>query len=118
MKKIIIIDDNKESCDILEKILTKESYNVAVFYDGDSAYSYMMENDYDLIICDLCMPVTDGYEVIRRIRKMLPHNTPILVYSALQDEQSKEKALQVGANSYLEKPTKINILLQEIHKLI
>lgn len=112
MKKVLIVDDDLRSRDILVKILIKEKILKDEAVDGAVAIKLIDKNDYDLVICDLMMPNVDGFAVIKHIRQELHLSVPIIILSALSFEESIEKAKKLGANSYLSKPLNMKALLQ------
>ena len=102
MKKILVVDDEKPSSDIIKFNLNKEGYDVYVAYDGEDAIKQVEEVDPDLIILDLMLPKIDGLEVAREIRKT--HEMPIIMVTAKDTEIDKVLGLEMGADDYVTKP--------------
>ncbi|GFO96152.1 acetoacetate metabolism regulatory protein AtoC ornithine/argininedecarboxylase inhibitor, ornithinedecarboxylase antizyme [groundwater metagenome] len=100
--RILIVDDEEIVHKTLKRLLRDEGYTIDSAYGGEEALS-MLENDYDLIICDIRMPGIDGIEVLRQVKKReLPVEVVMLTgYATLE---SATRALNYGARSYLMKP--------------
>lgn len=118
MKRIVVIEDDQASRDILCKVLKKEQFVVDAFANGNEALALLQEHNVDLVITDLCMPRIHGFEVIRQIRHEYHMQTPIIVFSALDDRAYRDKAHLLGVNAYVTKPLDIVRLLSEIRALV
>ena len=105
---------------ILAKILLKELfYRIDFAMNGEMALNIMNSTAYDILIIDLDMPVLNGYQLIKHVRSNEAHkDIPIIVLSARAMNREKEKALRLGANSFITKPYKKETLLKQIHVLI
>ena len=110
---ILVVDDTKENIHILLSLL--EDYDVLVALSGQKALQIVEKNDIDIILLDIMMPEMDGYEVCN-ILKSKPHtkNIPILFITAKTDEESIEKAYDVGGIDYVTKPFKPKELLARV----
>ncbi|MDZ7765360.1 MAG: response regulator transcription factor [Melioribacteraceae bacterium] len=103
-QKILLVDDEKDIVEFLEYNLRQGGYNVVTAYDGVEAIHKLNEKP-DLIILDVLMPKMDGYETCRKIRSMKEFRiTPILFLTAKSDEIDEIKALDLGADDYVQKP--------------
>lgn len=100
--KILIADDDKEICDLLEIYLNNEGYEVIKAYDGQRAYNLFLQEDPDLLILDVMMPRMDGLEVVQLIRE--ESQVPILMLSAKTRDVDKIRGLARGADDYVVKP--------------
>ena len=100
--KILVIEDERNICNLLDTILTTNGYQVVI--EGTCRDGIVMMHSYvpDLVILDLGLPDQDGLEFIKTIRKN--DATPILVVSARSSENDKVLALDLGANDYITKP--------------
>jgi sigma-B regulation protein RsbU (phosphoserine phosphatase) len=117
---ILIVDDEKDILDLLEYNLLKEGYQVLKASDGEEALNVVRNNPVDLVLLDIMMPIMDGYEFCRAIRadeKL--RNLPILIQSAVQTQDEKIKAFEVGATDLINKPinpkefiSRVNVHLQ------
>lgn len=100
--KILIADDDKEICDLLEIYINNEGFEVIKAYDGQRAYNLFLEEEPDLLILDVMMPRMDGLEVVQLIRET--SQVPILMLSAKTRDADKIRGLARGADDYVVKP--------------
>lgn len=117
-KKIIIAEDNDLFRSILSYRLEKDGYDVKVFDNGKKAATFMYENNFDLLITDLQMPVMDGMELIQVVRKYISKTIPIMVISSTGDEADKLKILKMGGDVYVSKPVMAGELSVRVKYLI
>ena len=103
MKKVLIIEDDKNIVDLLEIHLKDLHCDIMRVYDGEEGLAAALGLDFDLIILDLMLPSMDGMEVCRQIR-MKGKTTPILMLTAKSEEIDKVLGLETGADDYLVKP--------------
>ena len=101
MRKILVIDGEKEIVDLICKEL-QEDYEVLTACNGQDGLHALEKNEISLVILDIMMPGIDGLEVCRRIRSF--SNLPIIMVSAKSQEQDKISGLTEGADDYLTKP--------------
>lgn len=103
--KILIVDDQPANVTLIEKMLDIDGYiNVISTTDPTQVESIYMEQNSDLVLLDLNMPVMDGYQVLSKIREVDPDYPPIIVLTAQSDRESRIKALDLGARDFLAKP--------------
>lgn len=102
MKKLLVADDEKSIRDIMKKYLENENYEVHPFENGDELLDYFKRYSADMIILDIMMPGTSGYDICREIRKT--DDIPIIFVSAKDDELDKILGLELGSDDYLSKP--------------
>jgi two-component system sensor histidine kinase/response regulator len=117
--KILIVDDNVDAVELLEKRLRSEGYNTADAYDGEEGLKKVLEYNPDLIILDVMMPKLDGYEVCKILK--FDENTryiPVLMLTAKSDVESKVKGLDIGADDYLPKPFDYKELSARVRSLL
>ena len=109
---ILCIDDNRDSLNLLEKMLKGAGYTVITAEDGRQGLIEARKNKPDLILLDVIMPVMDGYEVCSQLQGD-PETAyiPVIFLTALDSEADRTKAFAVGAADYLIKPVQKNILL-------
>jgi two-component system alkaline phosphatase synthesis response regulator PhoP len=104
MKKILLVDDEKDIVEFLNYNLKQEGFDVITAYDGIETLTKIKENP-DLIILDIMMPKMDGFEVYRKIRGINGfENTPIIFLTAKSGEVDEIKGLELGASDYIQKP--------------
>lgn len=115
--KILLVEDEKNLSAVLIKGLKKLSYAVDAAYDGEEALELIEINSYDLVILDLNLPVLDGLEVLRQVRK-IQKEIKILILSARNLVEDKIQGLDLGANDYLEKPFDFQELAARIRNLL
>ncbi|MEX0287875.1 MAG: response regulator transcription factor [Flavobacteriaceae bacterium] len=112
MKKILIIEDDPEIVKLLEIHLTDLIYTTSKATDGETGLKMAMEEDYDLIILDLTLPIMDGVEVCRKLREK--KSTPVIMLTAKSEEIDRVLGLEIGADDYITKPFSIRELLARI----
>ena len=101
-KKILIVEDEKDISEIIAYNLAKQGYDVDTAYDGGTGLEKALTGEYDLILLDVMLPVTDGFEICRAVRKKL--ETPIIMLTAREEESDKVMGLELGADDYMTKP--------------
>lgn len=113
MTDILIVEDNSELAAVLCDFLREEGYIVSVADNGEHAVSMYERYGARLVILDIMLPETDGFEVLRKIRKN--DNTPVIIVSAKTEKDDRLNGLILGADDYIEKPYDIDILMAKIH---
>jgi two-component system, OmpR family, response regulator VicR len=111
-KKILVVDDEKPIADILQFNLKKEGYNVFCAYDGNEAVKMVDEIQPDLILLDIMIPLLDGMEVCREVRKK--YEMPIIMLTAKDSEIDKVLGLELGADDYVTKPFSTRELIARV----
>ncbi|OYW73182.1 MAG: DNA-binding response regulator [Verrucomicrobia bacterium 12-59-8] len=114
--RLLIVEDEPDMLDTLAEAMRGEGYAVDEAADGDDGLFKALEIDYDLIICDVMMPVHDGFELLRRLRKV--KKTPVLMLTARNKVQDRIQGLDTGADDYLAKPVDLNELAARVRALI
>lgn len=100
--KILIVDDDENICELLRLYLEKEGFETVVANDGEAAVSAAQKHLPDLILLDIMLPLLDGWQVCREIRKTL--ETPIIMITAKGEVFDKILGLELGADDYVTKP--------------
>lgn len=116
MKKILVVEDERKLARFIELELTHEGYEVDTANEGQTAIMKIMNNEYDAIVLDLMIPIIDGLEVTRRVRKF--SNVPIIILTARDAIKDKVEGLDLGANDYMTKPFAMEELLARLRALI
>ena len=112
---ILLIEDDDMMRSTLFEILELEDFNVVSAGDGLLGLRLAKEMQPDLILCDLNMPLLNGYGVLQRLRETLTTaKIPFIVLTCENNPESRHRAMQLGANSYLTKPVTISKLLDTI----
>ena len=114
--KILLADDVEELAEAIGEMLKVNNYDVDVVYNGKDAFDKAKEEIYDCIILDVMMPLMDGFEVVKKIRK-LNIKTPIILLTAKSMIDDKVEGLDLGANDYITKPFEKKELLARIRAL-
>lgn len=105
MKKILLIEDNDNIRENTAEILELSNYKVIVAENGKTGVEMAIEHTPDLIICDIMMPVLDGYGVLHAIhRKEAIKNTPFIFLTAKTERSDLRKGMELGADDYITKP--------------
>jgi two-component system KDP operon response regulator KdpE len=115
-RNILVVDDERPIRRALEVTLSRAGYRVSTATDGSEALTAAALDPPDLVILDLMLPDADGAEVCSQLRDWL--RAPILLISAVGDEQDKIRALDAGADDYLTKPFGIGELLARVRALL
>ncbi|MGM0379699.1 MAG: response regulator transcription factor [Bacillota bacterium] len=102
MKKILIIEDELAIAELQRDYLEIEDFNVKIANDGKKGLDLALNKDFNLIVLDLMLPSSDGFEICKKIRK--EKNIPIIIVSAKTDEIDKIRGLGLGADDYVTKP--------------
>ena len=102
MKRILLVEDEKEISLMVKNYLTKEGYIVDTAFNGEEGLFQFRQKDYSLVILDIMMPKMDGIELIKRIREK--SNVPAIILSAKDGEIDKALGLGFGADDYVAKP--------------
>lgn len=100
--KILVVDDDKNICELLRLYLEKEGYTVAISNKGEEAIAKFNAIKPDLILLDIMLPTLDGWQVCREIRKT--SNVPIIMLTAKGETFDKVLGLELGADDYVVKP--------------
>ena len=101
-ERILIVDDDRNICELLRLYLEKEGYETYLAHDGETAVNMHAEMDVDLVLLDVMMPRVDGWEACRRIRAK--KETPIIMLTAKGETFDKVLGLELGADDYIVKP--------------
>lgn len=117
MFKILIAEDDKNLRNILVSTLQKENYTVVAAENGETALESFCNEKIDLVVTDVMMPIMDGNELCAELRKIAPE-IPVLMLTALETLDDKEKGFDAGADDYLTKPFALKELLLRIKALL
>lgn len=121
-KNVLIVEDNQVNQFVAVKILKSWGINTRISENGLEAVKLLSRESFDLILLDLHMPVMDGYEACKIIRKessdVLNHKVPVIALSADAFTDNKQKILEVGMNDFSTKPINQNELYEKMYRLI
>ncbi|HGZ71173.1 MAG TPA: response regulator, partial [Nitratifractor sp.] len=117
--KILIVDDIRENRSLLVQIVETFGFITLEADNGESALALLQEQSVDLILMDIQMPKMNGYEATRKIKADAAlRATPVVLVSAHVFEDERAKALECGAESFIEKPVKEDLLVKELETLL
>ena len=111
--RVLVVDDEPHIRGMIIRALEGAGYSIDSAADGRAGLSLALSGSYDLVILDLVMPLGDGREIIRHLRRERP-GSPVLVLSCLSDVTTKVACLDMGAHDYLTKPFSIEELLARV----
>jgi signal transduction histidine kinase/ligand-binding sensor domain-containing protein/AraC-like DNA-binding protein len=115
---ILIVDDNFEIADFIYKILSPQ-YRCEIAHNGKQGLEKCLQLNPDLVIADIMMPVMDGLEMARRIRKNVPTSTvPIILLTAKDDKNTELESIHLNVNAFISKPFDPEMLMSRIEQLI
>ena len=117
-KNILIAEDSSVILNLTKKILEQENYNISAAKNGQEVLDKLANNDYDLILMDINMPVLDGMECSRQIRLLADDNkanTPIFAITGNANNYSDEEFKEAGINEYLPKPLNFDQLVTMVN---
>ena len=101
-QKILIVDDDENIAELISLYLMKECFDTKIVSNGEDALSAFETYQPNLVLLDLMLPGTDGFEICRRVREI--KNTPIIMVSAKKEDIDKIRGLGLGADDYITKP--------------
>lgn len=117
MKKILIIEDDKDMVTGLKFNFEAKDFSVIVAYDGESGCQKALEEKPDLVILDIMMPKLNGYEVCKILKEKAPE-LPIIMLTAKSQEAEIVAGLDLGADDYITKPFGVMELLSRINAVL
>lgn len=101
-ERILVVDDDKNICDLLRLYLEKEGYEVVMAHNGVDAVNMFNSEEPDIVLLDIMLPQLDGWQVCREIRKV--SDKPIIMLTAKDETFDKVLGLELGADDYVTKP--------------
>lgn len=113
MAKILIVDDEKDCCETLKDILETKGYSVDSVHSGKDAILKVKEGDIDIILMDIKMPVMNGVEAFKEIKKINP-KVVVIMMTAYSVEDLIKEALAAGAFGVIRKPLDVDKLLEHL----
>jgi CheY-like chemotaxis protein len=118
--KILLAEDDPLNQMMIQNVVESVGFTLDIAENGHIAIYKLQENNYDLVLMDIQMPVMDGYETTTYIRKNMgsKKNIPIIVITSINSFGEAAKCLLLGANTYLAKPFRAEELISEINTLV
>ena len=115
-EKILVVDDDKNICELLRLYLEKEGYAVTQAYDGEAAFEAFEREKPNLVLLDVMMPKMDGIQVLEKLRRQ-GNALPVLLLTARDSIEDRVRGLDAGADDYVVKPFSVAELLARIDAL-
>lgn len=115
MIKILIVDDEKPICDLIDLNLSAAGYRCTSVQDGIEAIHKIEEENYDLVLLDVMLPGVDGYDIMEYIR---PLKIPVIFITARYEVKDRVKGLKLGADDYLVKPFEVVELVARVEAVL
>jgi len=101
--RILVVDDDPKSRNILKRLLTLTDYEVEIVISGEEAVKRLKRSEFNLVLTDLDMPGMDGLALLSHVKSQYP-DLPVIVVTGLASGEGRNKALEVGAEGLLSKP--------------
>jgi two-component system response regulator HydG len=117
MCKILIVDDDRDICLLLNKFLSRHGYEVNAVHSGKSALDYLQEHRTDLVISDFKLEDTDGSKLLVKLRALCP-DVPVLIITGYSDIKAAVDVIKLGASDYITKPLYPDELLATIQRTL
>lgn len=116
MKKIIIVEDDKDILNEIKNFLERYGYEVVIPPDFENIMEFILNKNGDLVLLDINLPVYDGYYICKEIRKK--SSIPIIVVTSRDSDMDELMSINLGADDFITKPYNIQILLARIELLL
>ncbi|MEN0060534.1 MAG: response regulator transcription factor [Myxococcota bacterium] len=114
--RILVVEDDVELAELVQETLQRDGYEVALHHRGDTAVEAIQRVDPDLLVLDLMLPGTDGFDVLRQLRPAWTR--PVLMLTARGDAFDQVSGLELGADDYVVKPVLPRLLLARVKALL
>jgi DNA-binding NarL/FixJ family response regulator len=111
-KKILCIEDDRETAALIAEELVERGYEVSLAGDGREGFAAILKDMPDLVLSDISMPVMSGFEILERLTALAPRfrNMPFVFLTALSDRDNELRGRQLGADDYVTKPIDFDVL--------
>lgn len=118
-KRIVVIEDDDQTAKLIKIILEGAGYEVANLYHGVDALQYLAKESFDLVLLDVRLPGYDGFEILNWLRtKSGRKATPVIMLSADVMKSSHQRAFDLGAADYIDKPFQLDDLVNRIERVL
>ncbi len=117
-ERVLVIDDDKNVCDLVRIALEKEGFQVDAALDGKNGLEKVLDNEYSLLLLDIMLPEVDGWEICRQIRNSHIKSIPIIMLTARGEEVDRVLGLELGADDYITKPFSPREMVARVKALI
>ena len=116
-KKILIVDDEEDLCEILHYNLTSEGFVTETAHSAEEALTYSLE-DYDLLILDVMMGPMSGFKMAEKLRNEMNNEVPVIFLTAKDTENDLLSGFSLGADDYITKPFSVNELIARVRAVL
>lgn len=113
---ILVVEDDQEIQELIKQFLMTQQYKVIVASDGLEGMKLFNKQSFDLILLDVMMPNLNGFEVAKMIRSQ--SNIPIIMLTALEEEQDQMKGFDLGIDDYITKPFSFHVLMRRVEAVL
>lgn len=114
--RILVIEDDQDIQELIKQFLMVQKYTVEVASDGLEGMKQFNKQSFDLILLDVMMPNLNGFEVAKMIRSQ--SNVPIIMLTALEEEQDQVKGFDLGIDDYITKPFSFHVLIRRVEAVL
>jgi DNA-binding response OmpR family regulator len=114
--RVLLVDDDREMCQMLTEYLDAEHFDVKSVHDGGDALTALENNDFEILILDVMLPSISGFDLLRKLGAA--YTTPILMLTARGDDVDRIVGLELGADDYLSKPFNPRELVARIRAVL
>ena len=115
-QKVLVVEDDINIAELLRRYLQKDGFEVSHAADGGKAVEMAREIQPDLVLLDIMLPVMDGWQVCRELRKTM--KMPIIMLTAKGETEDKVSGLEMGADDYIVQPFEVKELLARVHAVL
>src|ERR1700731_4123278 len=115
-ERVLLVDDDRELCQMLTEYLNAEHFDVKSVHDGGDALDELRTNEFEILILDVMLPAVGGFDVLRKLGAA--YTTPILMLTARGDDVDRIVGLELGADDYLSKPFNPRELVARIRAIL
>lgn len=115
--KILVVEDNPATRELLRELLSQEGYMVKVAQNGKEALRRVRKDNFDLVLTDVKMPRMNGIQLLKELQKIVP-DIKVIIITATADSEIAVKAMKFGAYDYITKPFCLDSILQKVKKVL
>ncbi len=113
---ILVVEDDQEIQELIKQFLMTQQYTVVVASDGLEGMTQFNKQSFDLVLLDVMMPNLNGFEVAKMIRSQ--SNIPIIMLTALEEEEDQMKGFDLGIDDYITKPFSFHVLIRRVRAVL
>ena len=117
MKRVLVVEDNKDNLRLISYALEKSGYEVISAETGEEGIELAIKENYPFILMDIDLPGIDGVETTKRMRNA-GVTTPIIAITSYAMSGDREKVMEAGCNGYFEKPINPITIMDNIHEIV